>query len=51
MLVPILFNTYLDHVININSTLKKMAEQGRILAFADSILVIANNRQDVEEIL
>jgi hypothetical protein len=46
-----LFNTYIDFLINSNPKLKKLAEEGKLLAYADEILKLGNNKKEAEETL
>lgn len=45
-----LFNTYL-YFFKSNPTLKKTAENGKILAFADDTLIIAKDRKEAKATL
>ena len=49
MLSPSLFNAYLDAVINENEFLKKLSENGQLIAFADDLFIIANNYSQAEQ--
>jgi hypothetical protein len=46
-LSPILFNIYMEEAINSSGLLKKFANEGKLLAFADDILLIADNQDEV----
>jgi hypothetical protein len=46
VLSPLLFNVYLDWVINQNPVLKAAIENGQLIAFADDILLIGNDKAD-----
>ncbi len=51
MLSPSLFNVYLDSVIKNNFVLKEMVDQGKLLAFAEDLFFIMDNREEAEKAL
>ena len=46
-----LYNDHFDFIIQSNPTLKKMADNGTLLAFADEMLIIAKEKEEAEETL
>jgi hypothetical protein len=46
-----LFNAYLDFVIQSNETLRKLVEQGKIIAFCDDMFIMAKDKKEAEETL
>ena len=46
-----LFNAYLDFVIQSNPKLKSLADKGSLLAFSDDMLIIAKDKHEAEETL
>ena len=48
-LSPFLFNIYLDYAIGNNPVLREMANQGKLVAFADDILIVSENSEEAEQ--
>jgi len=46
-----LFNAYLDFVIQSNESLRKLVEQGKLLAFCDDMFIMAKDKKEAEETL
>lgn len=43
-----MFNMYLDAKINNNELLKKLANSGKLIAYADDLFIIADNKVETE---
>lgn len=46
-----LFNAYLDYVIQSTPVLKDLADKGKLLAFADDILLLSDDREEAEAVI
>jgi hypothetical protein len=51
VLSPILFSACLYFFIQFNPSLKKLAQRGKLLAFADDMLIIFKNTAEAEDTL
>jgi hypothetical protein len=47
---PILFNIYLEEAIFSSGLLRKFSREGKLLAFADDMLLIADNENEVKKV-
>lgn len=45
---PLLFNVFLDHVLNKIPKLKEVIALGKLIAFADDLLLIGDDKKDAE---
>ena len=48
VLSPILFNVYLEDALNSSQMLQGMRRRGDLLAFADDMLVMSNQKGEIE---
>ena len=44
---PVLFNVYLEDYLNSSSILHGMRKRGDLLAFADDMLIISNQKEEI----
>ena len=51
VLSPVLFNVYLDEAIKSSKKLEEVRSRGDLLAFADDMLVMSNQKAEVEMII
>ena len=51
VLSPVLFNVYLEEAIKSSNKLEEVRSRGDLLAFADDMLVMSNQRAEVEMII
>ena len=51
VLAPMIFNLYLDTIILNNVFLKEVAEKGKLIAYANDLFIIADNKTEAEECL
>ena len=51
VLSPVLFNVYLEEAIKSSKKLEEVRKRGDLLAFADDMLVMSNQRAEVEMII
>lgn len=49
VLSPLIFNLYLDNLIEQNPFLKDLATQGKLLAYADDMLLILDSKDETEK--
>jgi hypothetical protein len=48
VLSPVLFNVYLEEALGSSELLKKVRSRGDLLAFADDMLIMSNEREEIE---
>ena len=48
VLSPVLFNVYLEEALVSSELLKKVRSRGDLLAFADDMLIMSNEREEIE---
>ena len=48
VLSPVLFNVYLEDALNSSQMLQGMRRRGDLLAFADDMLVMSNQKGEIE---
>ena len=48
VLSPVLFNVYLEEALRSSELLKKVRSRGDLLAFADDMLIMSNEREEIE---
>lgn len=51
MLSPLLFNLYLEHCLTKSEVLKQALLDGKLIAFADDILLICDNKQEASKLI
>jgi len=51
VLSPVLFNVYLEEALKSSAKLEGVRKRGDLLAFADDMLVMTNNRSELEMII
>ena len=51
VLSPVLFNFYLEEALKSSTKLEGVRKRGDLLAFADDMLVMTNNRNELEMII
>jgi hypothetical protein len=51
VLSPVLFNVYLEEAIKSSKKLEEVRSRGDLLAFADDMLVMSNQKVEVEMII
>ena len=51
ILSPVLFNIYLEEALNSSEKLKQVRKRGDLLAFADDMLVMTSDREELEIIV
>lgn len=51
VLSPHLFNIYLNHLLSGNKTLAEAIRDGKLVAFADDILMIADDQKEAEDLI
>ena len=49
VLSPVLFNVYLEDALDSSSILQCMRKRGDLLAFADDMLIMSNQKNEIEE--
>ena len=50
ILLPVLFNVYLEEALKSSKKLEEVRSRGDLLAFADDMLVMSNNQHEIEQI-
>ena len=48
VLSPVLFNVYLEEALGSSELLRKVRSRGDLLAFADDMLIMSNEREEIE---
>jgi len=48
VLSPVLFNVYLENALDSSQKLKEMRRRGDLLAFADDMLIMSNQKGEIE---
>ena len=48
VLSPVLFNVYLENTLDSSQKLKEMRRRGDLLAFADDMLIMSNQKGEIE---
>ena len=51
MLSPLLFNVYLEEALGTVPVLKKAISEGKLIAFADDILLVADDKQEAVQLI
>ena len=51
VLSPVLFNVYLEDVLDSSNILQRMRKRGDLLAFADDMLIMSNQKSEIEEVV
>ena len=51
VLSPLLFNVYLEEILMANSVLKEAIAEGKLVAFADDILLMADSKLEMEQLI
>jgi hypothetical protein len=51
VLSPVLFNVYLEEALKSSSKLESVRKRGDLLAFADDMLVMSNNQNEMNMIV
>ena len=51
MLSPVLFNVYLEEALKSSTKLEAVRKRGDILAFADDMLIMTNNQNELVMII
>ena len=49
VLSPALFNVYLEDALDSSNILQRMRKRGDLLAFADDMLIMSNQKSEIEE--
>ena len=49
VLSPVLFNVYLEEALDSSNILQRMRKRGDLLAFADDMLIMSNQKSEIEE--
>ena len=49
VLSPVLFNIYLEDALDSSNILQRMRKRGDLLAFADNMLIMSNQKSEIEE--
>ena len=49
MLSPLLFNVYLEEALRTLPKLEQVRKRGNLLAFTDDVLLMSNNKAEVED--
>ena len=49
VLSPVLFNVYLEDALDSSNILQRMRKRGDLLAFADDMLIMSNQKSEIEE--
>ena len=49
VLSPVLFNVYLENALDSSQKLKELRRRGDLLAFADDVLIMSNQKGEIEQ--